>query len=225
MKNIQLHSFHIKNYRSIMDTKKIEISDKVTTLAGKNESGKTNVLNAILTAYNDDFKDDDIPVNIQDANPTVKLSFKFNSKYIEEKLGISFEEQKSYTMVLNRSKLEFDIFEGSIIDYFVDLFKKQYKLEEKYQKYIKRDKIKKLVTDLTANEDNVIKNINNYFNIDNIEDVEEKSLIIDYIKKVIEDVKIREKINKLIPKIVYFDSFTDILPDELTKEQIQSATF
>ena len=86
MENIQLQSFHIKNYRSIKDTKKVEIKDKVTVLAGKNESGKTNVLNAILTAYNDDFEDDDVPVSIQDADPTVKLSFKFNSKYIEKKL-------------------------------------------------------------------------------------------------------------------------------------------
>ena len=66
-------------------------------LAGKNESGKTNVLNAILTAYNDDFEDDDVPVSIQDADPTVKLSFKFNSKYIEKKLGVSLDEQKNYT--------------------------------------------------------------------------------------------------------------------------------
>lgn len=225
MENIQLQSFHIKNYRSIKDTKKIEISDKVTVLAGKNESGKTNVLNAILTAYNDDFEDDDIPVNIQDADPTVKLSFKFNSKYIEKKLGVSLEEQKNYTMALTRSKSTVDVFEGSIIDYFVDLFTEQYNLEEKYQKYIKKDKIKKLITDLAGNEDNIIKNLDNYFNISNIGDTEERSVIIEYIKEVIENVKIREKINKLIPKIVYFDSFTDILPDELTKEQIQSATF
>lgn len=225
MENVKLQSFHIKNYRSIKDTKKVEITDKVTVLAGKNESGKTNVLNAILTAYNDDFEDDDIPVNIQDADPTVKLSFKFNSKYIEKKLGVSLEEQKNYTMVLTRSKSTIDVFEGSIIDYFVDLFTEQYNLEEKYQKYIKKDKIKKLVTDLAGNEENIIKNPDNYFNISNIGDTGERSVIIEYIKKVIENVKIREKINKLIPKIVYFDSFTDILPDELTKEQIQSATF
>lgn len=225
MENIKLQSFQIKNYRSIKDTKKIEISDKVTVLAGKNESGKTNVLNAILTAYNDDFEDDDIPVNIQDADPTVKLSFKFNSKYIEKKLGVSFEEQKNYTMVLTRSMSEVDVFEGSIIDYFVDLFTEQYNLEEQYQKYIKKDKIKKLVSDLAGSEYNITKNLDNYFNISNVGDTEERSVITEYIKEVIENVKIREKINKLIPKIVYFDSFTDILPDELTKEQIQSATF
>lgn len=225
MENIQLQSFHIKNYRSIKDTKKVEIKDKVTVLAGKNESGKTNVLNAILTAYNDDFEDDDVPVSIQDADPTVKLSFKFNSKYIEKKLGVSLDEQKNYTMILTRSKSTVDIFEGSIIDYFVDVFTEQYNLEEKYQKFIKKDKIKKLVIELTGDENNTIKNLDNYFNIANISNVEEKSAITEYITKVIENVKIKEKINKLIPKIVYFDSFTDILPDELTKEQIQSATF
>lgn len=222
MENIQLQSFHIKNYRSIKDTKKIELNDKVTILAGKNESGKTNVLSAILTAYNDAFEDDDIPVDTQDANPTVKLSFKFNSKYIEKKLGVSLDEQKNYTMVLTRSKSTVDIFEGSIMEYFVGLFKEQYNLQEKYQEYIKKDKMKKLVTDLASNENNVIKNLDIYFNIG---DIEEKNQIIEYIKKTIENVKIREKINRLIPKIVYFDSFTDILPDELTKEQIQSETF
>ena len=225
MENIQLQSFHVKDYRSIRDTKKIEVNDKVTILAGKNESGKTNVLNAILTAYNGKFQNDDVPVNVQNANPTVKLSFRLNSKYIEKKLGVSLEEQKNYTMTLTRSMSTPDIFEGSIIDYFVDLFIEQYNLDEKYQEYIRKNKIKKLVASLATDEENTIKNIEDYFNLSNIGEPEEKEALIDYIKKVIVNAKIREKLKKLIPKIVYFDSFTDILPDELTNEQIQTETF
>lgn len=225
MENIQLKAFQIKNYRSIKDTKKIEINDKVTVLAGKNESGKTNVLNAILTAYRDDFKDDDIPVNIKDAEPSIKLSFKFNSKYIENKLGIPFDEEKEYTMSLTRSMSTVDLFEGSIIDYFSNVFIEEYGVEDKYKKCLKKDKIRKLITDLAADEDNTISNLEKYFNFSELGESENKSSITEYIVNTIKSVKISESLNKLIPKIVYFDSFTDILPDELTKEQIQSPTF
>lgn len=224
MENIQLESFNIKNYRSIKDTKKVQLDDKVTVLAGKNESGKTNVLSAILTAYKDSFKEDDIPVNIKDAEPVIKLSFRFNSKYIKNKLGISLDKEESYTMVLTRSMSTVDVFEGSIISFFENLFLTQYNLDDKYKKYLKKDKIKKLVSDLAGDEDNVIENLNDYFNLADIEE-EEKNAIVEYIMEIIKNVKVRDSLNKLIPKIVYFDSFTDVLPDELTKEQIQSDTF
>lgn len=224
MENIKLELFQIKEYRSIKDTKKVEINDKVTVLAGKNESGKTNVLSAILTAYKDNFKEDDIPVNIEDANPSVKLGFRFNTKYIRNKLGIALNEDKEYTMVLTRSMSLVDVFEGSIMDFFCERFIMQFNSNELFKKYIKKSKTKDLVKDLAGDEDTVIENIENYFDLKDIEE-EEKINVVEYAKEVIQTVNIRESLNKLIPRIVYFDSFTDILPDELTKEQIQSETF
>lgn len=42
-----LKSFRIKNFRSIKDSGKCYLSPNITVLAGKNESGKTNVLEAL----------------------------------------------------------------------------------------------------------------------------------------------------------------------------------
>ena len=39
--------FRIKNYKSIVDSETFYLDDKLTVLAGKNESGKTAILEAI----------------------------------------------------------------------------------------------------------------------------------------------------------------------------------
>ena len=46
--NMEIRSFRIKNYRSIKDSGECYLSgDGVTILAGKNESGKTAILEAL----------------------------------------------------------------------------------------------------------------------------------------------------------------------------------
>ena len=40
---IRINKININNYKSIYNSKDIVIEDRITVLAGKNESGKTNV--------------------------------------------------------------------------------------------------------------------------------------------------------------------------------------
>ena len=44
---MKITKFHIKNYRSILDSGEISLDPKITTLIGKNESGKTCILKAL----------------------------------------------------------------------------------------------------------------------------------------------------------------------------------
>jgi len=45
---MKLISFHVERYRNILDSGEIEVDNRVTCLVGKNESGKSNVLHALL---------------------------------------------------------------------------------------------------------------------------------------------------------------------------------
>lgn len=63
---MQLESFTVKNFRSIKDTKCF-LSSGITVLAGKNESGKTTILKALEMLNEDsEFKNTDKPLNIED---------------------------------------------------------------------------------------------------------------------------------------------------------------
>ncbi|HXM99656.1 MAG TPA: AAA family ATPase [Candidatus Dormibacteraeota bacterium] len=48
---MKLKSVHVQNYRSVVDSDIVEISDRVTVIIGKNEQGKTTFLKA-LTSFN-----------------------------------------------------------------------------------------------------------------------------------------------------------------------------
>ncbi len=50
---MRIKKFRIKNYKSIIDSGDCYMDDFVTILAGKNESGKTSILEA-LEDFNDE---------------------------------------------------------------------------------------------------------------------------------------------------------------------------
>lgn len=85
---MKLVKFRIENYKSIVDSGDCYFSDGITILAGKNESGKTSILEAL-----EDFdKDRDIRKNAQPiggdtARPRVSVTFLFNQKELKSIYG------------------------------------------------------------------------------------------------------------------------------------------
>ena len=75
---MRIKKFHIKNYRSILDSGEVILDSKITTLIGKNESGKTCILKA-LESFNGDYKyvKDDLCLHSEARK-------KLDSKEIEE---------------------------------------------------------------------------------------------------------------------------------------------
>lgn len=225
MNRVKIKSIHIKNYRSIKDTKKLEINDKVTVFAGKNESGKTNILKAIQAFYNDNFTDDDIPVDNRNSNPEIKINFEMNKEYITEKLNIQLEgEEKNYSLCITRSKNYIDKYEGSVIEVIGKIFLNSVNENEEYREYINEDNVGKFINSiLNSQEDKYLEIIKIVLN--NSGDESKKQEVSQYILKVLKNLKVNEIINGLIPQIAYFDSFEDMLPDELNKEDIIKEDF
>lgn len=76
---MKLTKFRIKNYKSIIDSGDCYFSEKLTILAGKNESGKTSVLEALEDFHQDrSIRDEAKPIE-GDGVPEVSVSFTLSS--------------------------------------------------------------------------------------------------------------------------------------------------
>ena len=79
---MKIKSFRIKNYRSIEDSGICYLSgDNVTILAGKNESGKTSILEALEDFDTDrQIRNEAVPLHHIGAIPEIALTFELDEK-------------------------------------------------------------------------------------------------------------------------------------------------
>ena len=222
-----IKAIHVKNFRSIKDTKKIEINNKITVLAGKNESGKTNILKAIQAFYDDEFDDDDVPVDDKESNPEIKINFELSKYYINEKLKTKINSEKDkFSLCITRSKNIIDVYEGTIIECLSIIFREEFNRVEEYKSVFRQSECEKFIKNILNNkndETELVENIDKSFKIS--DDEQKSKEQYTYIKEVLKKLDLKENIKKLIPQIAYFDSFEDMLPDELTQNEITTADF
>ncbi|MBK7141375.1 MAG: AAA family ATPase [bacterium] len=85
---LRIKSFRIKNYKSISDSGECYVEEGVTILAGRNESGKTSILEAL-----EDFdverhiREDAKPIGMSEALPEIALTFTADKESINEIFG------------------------------------------------------------------------------------------------------------------------------------------
>ena len=126
-------SFSIKNYRSIIDSGDCYLSgDGLTILAGKNESGKTAILEALEDFGADEsIREEAKPIHNPDLLPEISITFELNEKEIKEitkELGSEKKNQlsdRSSSKVMEKSFADAGFFAGhfpgasKITDFFV----------------------------------------------------------------------------------------------------------
>jgi predicted ATP-dependent endonuclease of OLD family len=80
-----IKKFRIKNYKSIIDSGDCYIQKDLTILAGKNESGKTSILEA-LNDFNlyTPMKDEVVPVQDDSAVPEISITFEASKEEIDQ---------------------------------------------------------------------------------------------------------------------------------------------
>jgi len=82
---MKIEKFRIKNYKSIEDSEDCYLSEGITILAGKNESGKTSILEAL-----EDFdtqkkiRKGAIPIKDPSLKPEISISFILDEEYSNE---------------------------------------------------------------------------------------------------------------------------------------------
>lgn len=105
---MKLIKFQIKNYKSIIDSGECYPSELVTILAGKNESGKSSILEA-LNDFNREKSINEKAIRIEDPNskPEITAWFKANKDQIQEALDeaeIEYSEKIPSECVFKISK-------------------------------------------------------------------------------------------------------------------------
>ncbi|MEB8804273.1 AAA family ATPase [Bacillus cereus] len=260
----------IERFRSILDSGNLYFDKNLTVLAGKNESGKSNVLKALESFSNKSLSEDDIPESLHDnisdtvrTRPIVSVGIKMSKNEIIDRMLDSdklFEKIGDvnlldiYDLLIKRSFGERQFIKGSLIN---EIFKEEL------------EKIEIGLIELSTSFDEVIidyfKAISSDFNIitrrKNITsstDIHYDLDMVSYfayslkkkILKAIDDVyseglkdkllalykeieglefflgDILDSLNELsdilAPNFIIFDSFNDILPNDidLRKEEL-----
>jgi len=127
-------AFRIKNYKSFIDTGKCSVQNGVTILAGQNESGKSNVLNALEKINYDSPKFDETEYCFANKNNLPEITYWFEMTDEEKKyLNTSFQN------VDMESEIEVYISSNSREVYFQYNPVNEFDLENMYEDYTDED--------------------------------------------------------------------------------------
>lgn len=219
---MKLTKVRIKDFQCVRDSKEFSIED-ITCLVGKNESGKTAVLqalyklNPVIDEHSDFDPDFDYPRldysrftkdNYNDATPVVEALFeleKCDTDILEEMFGTNslsidkkiIEVTKGYDNDIRICGIEID--EISVLKHLIKMIE------------IDDERINVLVDEKNFSEISSYIH-NNYDNIDDISDIIEiiNSVSERGVKQVIYDTVLEE----CMPKFMYFDEYYQIKGQE-----------
>lgn len=162
MEGIKLTKVKIKEYKSIYETD-LNINDRIIVIAGKNESGKTNILKALKDGIQDKFDDDCKPLGLEKTNPTLEMEFEFTGEYLNEKYNKKiFKNKETYMFDIVRSMNVIDKVSGSLV--------------EEIKEYIKKE-----ISKIVENDSEVINLFSNLKSDIHFEGEEGKKYVIEYI--------------------------------------------
>lgn len=247
-----LKKIRIKNYRSIIDSGVCDIEKGVTILAGKNESGKTSILEALEDFDSKkEIRKESIPLKTKDALPEIILTVLIESKTFEEifsslgasghpgtdiELSIKKKYPKEYSFdreSLEKSKL-FD--SVAFNDLISQILKNWDQLNQKIDQFPQIPKTPFKLNFLVSNKysqafaeySNQINGVISQFPPGESPDIgEELNFLSNSFKRVEEATQLEadvlsKLISEYIPNFVLFKSFEDIFPTQIPLSELQT---
>ena len=230
---MKIKSFRIKNYRSIEDSGICYLSgDNVTILAGKNESGKTSILEALEDFDTDrQIRNEAVPLHDIEAIPEIALTFELDDKKINEIFsGIIFNspklKQNNIEIVKkypNTYSISHECIKGlglqhqekikiiKIFNWFVKknlIEKVEFKFEniDEFRLYITESELQHKISNFAEEKKSYLQTKYNDL----------VSSIGNYIR-LSDDYNIRIiDIKQWVPNFILFSSFDDIFPSEIS---------
>lgn len=246
---MKLKKFKIKNYKSIVDSGDCYLTDTITILAGKNESGKTSILEALEDFDTDNkIREAAKPIKSSDAAPEISITFVVEKDTIKEILDeiksplkttadIEIELIKTFpdNYSFGESTLQNEIFGGKEIE------KIQKSIKDKWNK-VKTIRTKYEVlggslfdfefSDFT-NEKTLFTNFKNA-TTPNIAQIDEKerenfSKLLTETEAEINNLenffatetKFLNALKQWIPNFILFNSFEDIFPNKIPFAELE----
>ncbi len=246
---MKIKKFRIKNYKSIIDSGDCYLTDAITILAGKNESGKTSILEALEDFDLDkNIRESAKPIRSPNALPEISITFIVEHDTVKEILGEIKSSLKSTTDIeleiiktfpkdysFGEETLQNEIFGGKEIE------KVKKSIKDKWTKIkairSKNDALGGSLFDFEfsdfANEKTLFTNFKNAVT-PNIAQVEEKerehlSKSLTEIETEISNIenlfaadkKFLEALKQWIPNFILFNSFEDIFPNKIPFAELE----
>lgn len=247
---MKLKKFRIKNFKSITDSGDCYLTDTITILAGKNESGKTSILEALEDFDTDKkIRESAKPIKLPDAIPEISITFIVEKNTIKEILTeLDITQRVATDVELEIIKTFPDVYTFSKTSKENEIFGA--KEIEKTQKSIndKWSKVKSLQTkypqlggtvfdfefsDL-ANEKTLFTTFKNA-TAANIPQIDEKDR--EGFTKILVEIETEIKnlenliaigdnffktLKKWIPNFVFFNSFEDVFPNKIPFTELET---
>lgn len=240
---MELKSFEIRNFRGIKNARCI-LSPKITVLAGKNESGKTTIFQA-LEALNEGwkFQETDRPQNTE-GEKRFSLTCNFTISDEEKKsllseLGLDYSIKPNQIIIKRSNEAPTYVVTGDFVDSVLEInsvtggvvidFKDQItilntKLATRNVPIQVED-----IENFKVNEESIqkvrpgINSVMPWINKNNPAIAQEIQPIIDTLSNILDSIEhvkesrqqVLNKVAELVPKVVLFSSFGDELPSEL----------
>ncbi|MBR4407021.1 MAG: AAA family ATPase [Clostridia bacterium] len=211
-----LTKVHIKNYKSILDTKEFSLQGDYVVLAGKNESGKSNILKALEKLTTKRFYDNEKPIGLKEWRPQIIYKFKLNTSEQEE--------------IFSDYEIKADENDEIVIDVGDYYFNMEYlslkeKLEQlKTSKLVEFVKSKEIDFHYSKKKSDEILDIleSDIFAVVNNTESEGCDLEFRELKKHLKelDQKLHESLQKYIPQVVYHPDFKHLLPSSFNETDL-----
>lgn len=229
---MKLINFRIKNYKSIKDSKVCYVDPKITILAGKNEAGKTAIVEA-LEDFNIDrnIREEAKPIYNKSLEPEIELEIELDKedlkKIIEEFKIEQVKENKISIKVKKIFPKNYNISED-LISIFVPEKRKLTKIISKSIMRLKEKLANFPLNEKIIDEVSYIPELENYtpqFKEDISQ--EEQNKIKEEIVNLTQNIKRLNSIQRLqydlkdfilknfSPNFILFKTFEDILPNQI----------
>lgn len=230
--------FRIRNYKSIDDSGDCYLTDTVNVLAGKNESGKTSILEALEDFDTDrEIREGSIPIHRENVKPEISILFEMDCDQFNEVLkqlglkttlseDVKFEVTKSYPdkyTVDRKALMSLGVMEGHLVNEYIKeitkLWAKVGKLHEQHPELggtmfeLDFDAPEKLLSNVTE-----FKKLTSP-NIAQIVKEEEKNAFTSSVNELL------TKVTKLVQILNLEVKFTEILKNEYIPYFILFNTF
>jgi predicted ATP-dependent endonuclease of OLD family len=250
---MKIIKFQVKNYKSIIDSGICWIEKDLTIFAGKNESGKTTLLEALENFnYGRPFRDETKPLNNNQSKTSIAITFlinpeELNSYYSEIGINSSVKTATEVTITKNSSneyhldeagRMVFLIqFDGEMLGQ-IDFLKDQYHKIRVLHSSDSNIDVDFFELDL-SNTKLLKTNINDYMDeIDSlnslsvdlkdsiISELDDMKNTLNVLEDIDEIVSTRWKaIYKILPNFILFRSFEDLIPNNIAFKELESNEF
>lgn len=206
---MKIISIQIKNYKSILDSTEIHIEDGLTIFIGKNESGKSNVLQAIRDINNFEDSIRIYPYHNRDLEPSIRIVVSLlenERKDIVDKFGVDLYDQFEIEIKVGNQKSI--IINKKVWDCLENPIKDEFKKETGID------------IGLRSLDDD-----RNFIRTECCEDYLEDTLksynvIVEKREKLLQEFE--KELLKFIPKIKYLSSMDNVLPQKIDDSNVSS---